>query len=1193
MDNDIEVSTREEVEATQARQEVEQTLELVPTSISNSDSPLSNNAIQNEQSTLKTIIQRDSNNLLRKYTADGVEIPPSAAEIKLRRMNLTQHSSMSLTQENSPTVYEQYDIRLQQDIRDDCPSTGEPYSTDIRQKVLTQDATTQQESLHSKQHTATTRTESTPHTFEEHEAGHVRLHFSPGTGPTIEAEVEDDESQDASSAPQLHSLGQAYEPQTPAPPINPFAHKGSVMKGHEMFGATQPSSIGRLITSPTSSRPSPDVYKDFSSPPKRTKMSMLSSPLGPLGGGIETPLQSSVRNILAQSTDFSQHFPRTSGVQSFNIGPRTRSTQALHEPRPYVSMQESQERRSRHNGGTQGASSSDSDSDIEAKPRNRRKQMDTRIQKELSAVALKSKETPKMPRSGRSGSSGSPSVEVPSTGRRRSVQEEYLAQCEGSDARDTQVTQNEIQMQVDHNNTPQDDFVADSQAVPEKDPEEQFALEPPNRGHSVSIHLAAEQESVLNSESNKIAAQINNMQAPSESVAERPEVITSAAKLLSSLPNSDPNPETPESDLPHSIRATELLGSSLPLQGVSSNLSTLQTPKASRVQLEVAANETVPETSPPEQRLHPMGDLAISFGGNDNEFLDDVPGFTQDLEFDKAMGMKSVSPEKFPKLRTRKETLSPHAEQDEKNKPDDTSVSKAMSSLEAPNPSTGATGHKSTGVGNQNDAETNHAPVMSNAKPSIKNGKNSKHMALPGSANKQDESRTTSDDATPGNQENIPKSPELPPPIKRGGLRTKSKLKGPSAALRRTETPSSIVTPQPVTKVSKTYSKKGSGPRVFKHLSTTATPSTSRSTSTRSLGAIPKPQQITPVVRTDEDSAFAPLPSKRTSKRKSAVTALDKDIQQHVPKRSSKRQSTASYREESSDLLILPSPSVRHISITKVSNLFDRMSFAVSYVKQEQERENVTKLIEDHGGTILAGGFDSLFEPLAKSSNEVLELSLSPAAQVIGFTALIADEHSRKAKYMQALALGLPCISGCWITACVAKSTVLDWAPYLLCAGQSSFLGNAIRSRTLQPYPASEATLADTFERRDKLLDGKSILLVTGKGKVEEKRKAYVFLARALGPARVKQVVDYGEARKRLLEAESDSDAVEWDLLYVDANAEAADTAVFGSGKSNGSKKRKRGSEESTPAPKRIRIISDETMVQSLILGKVLEEVVD
>jgi hypothetical protein len=275
--------------------------------------------------------------------------------------------------------------------------------------------------------------------------------------------------------------------------------------------------------------------------------------------------------------------------------------------------------------------------------------------------------------------------------------------------------------------------------------------------------------------------------------------------------------------------------------------------------------------------------------------------------------------------------------------------------------------------------------------------------------------------------------------------------------------------------------------------------------------------------------------------------------------------------------------SVVESSDSKGGGIFSSMAFAVSYVREMDDKTAVSELITSNGGHILEDGFENLFER-TKNGSEESTLILSKEATKIGFAALIADEHSRKAKYMQALALGLPCISGRWVSACAAKREILDWVPYLLCAGQSSFLGNAMRSRTLRPYSAKDAKLSNTFEQRETPLKGQSILLVTGKGRAEETRKAYVFLAHVWAPRRICQVHDHETARKKLVEDPS------WDLLYVDKNESAAEAAIFGS--KSATKKRKRGptaSEDATPPPKKIRIISDEVVIQSLILGQLLE----
>ncbi|KAK3088926.1 radiation sensitive protein rad9, partial [Teratosphaeriaceae sp. CCFEE 6253] len=54
----------------------------------------------------------------------------------------------------------------------------------------------------------------------------------------------------------------------------------------------------------------------------------------------------------------------------------------------------------------------------------------------------------------------------------------------------------------------------------------------------------------------------------------------------------------------------------------------------------------------------------------------------------------------------------------------------------------------------------------------------------------------------------------------------------------------------------------------------------------------------------------------------------------------------------------------------------------------------------------------------------------------LGFVALVADRHSRRAKYMQALALGLPTLSGRWLADSLDAEDdhPVPWAKYLLAA---------------------------------------------------------------------------------------------------------------------------------------------------------------
>ncbi|KAI0490574.1 hypothetical protein F4859DRAFT_12724 [Xylaria cf. heliscus] len=288
------------------------------------------------------------------------------------------------------------------------------------------------------------------------------------------------------------------------------------------------------------------------------------------------------------------------------------------------------------------------------------------------------------------------------------------------------------------------------------------------------------------------------------------------------------------------------------------------------------------------------------------------------------------------------------------------------------------------------------------------------------------------------------------------------------------------------------------------------------------------------------------------------------------------------------------------------SGIFEGMVFAISFQDRQQSQKGKDKslskgsleeMIRQEGGNILDDGFNALFEfdtlpaSTKSSSTPVLSSSLNLLDSGTGFTALIADGHSRKVKYMQALALGIPCLAPKWVATCVSKKEIVDWSSYLLCAGSSTLLGDAIRSRNLQPYDASTARLAQVISQRPKLLDESKILLMMKKTKNEEKKLPYVFLAQVLGASLVR-VHSVEEARAKLREAESENDAFDW--VYVDDHLQDARTALFGSASGEGtSKKRKRmstGTDVGEQPPKRIRTLNDELVIQSLILGRLIEE---
>ncbi|KAI0977077.1 hypothetical protein F4678DRAFT_455224 [Xylaria arbuscula] len=287
--------------------------------------------------------------------------------------------------------------------------------------------------------------------------------------------------------------------------------------------------------------------------------------------------------------------------------------------------------------------------------------------------------------------------------------------------------------------------------------------------------------------------------------------------------------------------------------------------------------------------------------------------------------------------------------------------------------------------------------------------------------------------------------------------------------------------------------------------------------------------------------------------------------------------------------------------------LFEGMVFAISFQDRQHSqrgrdkslsKESLEDMIRQEGGKILDDGFNALFEidtlttSVKASPTPILSNSLKLLDKETGFTALIADGHSRKVKYMQALALGIPCLAPQWVSTCVLKKEVISWSSYLLCAGSSTILGDAIRSRDLQPYDASTAKLAQIISQRPKLLGERKILFIMKKTKNEEKRLPYIFLAQVLGASLVR-VYSVEEARAKLRDGESGNIAFDW--VYVDDNLQDTRNALFGSGLSDRtSKKRKRASAgadlRNDHPPKRIRTVNDELVIQSLILGRLIEE---
>ena len=275
--------------------------------------------------------------------------------------------------------------------------------------------------------------------------------------------------------------------------------------------------------------------------------------------------------------------------------------------------------------------------------------------------------------------------------------------------------------------------------------------------------------------------------------------------------------------------------------------------------------------------------------------------------------------------------------------------------------------------------------------------------------------------------------------------------------------------------------------------------------------------------------------------------------------------------------------------------IFKNMAFAITNIDDVGDSERAKRHILTNGGSILPDGFKELFEipSLERTSSPKKttdnSFHLTPAAKNLGFTCLVADKHCRRAKFIQALALGIPCLATRWISDCVSKQRILPWSPYLLPSGESSFLNGAISSRTLQLFPAETAKLSEIIENRPKMLDNASILLIMEKSQ-EDTMKFHPLFTHALGAKKVSRAMSEDAAAKSVADAYASGEP--WDCVFSYDREDEVEKKLFGG--SNVGRKRKRGRQsevsETSVKKAKARVVGNEFVIQSLILGMLADE---
>lgn len=302
------------------------------------------------------------------------------------------------------------------------------------------------------------------------------------------------------------------------------------------------------------------------------------------------------------------------------------------------------------------------------------------------------------------------------------------------------------------------------------------------------------------------------------------------------------------------------------------------------------------------------------------------------------------------------------------------------------------------------------------------------------------------------------------------------------------------------------------------------------------------------------------------------------------------------------------------------SGIFSNMAFVLTSTGDGIDKDAIARTIKTNGGRVLEQGFHELFDTESielsasqsrRTSVSTIEeggtLTLKEEFKKLGFVALITDSHSRSTKYLQALALNVPCLHLRWVNDSLSATHALSFARYLLPAGLSKYLdpNGTVRSRAMRIYDPShdDVSFDTTFQARDLLLQHQSVLLVTGKSKKEiEKRQPFVFLTHALGASNVGRCADLSAATQHLSHTQ-------WDWVYVDSDhSSVADAAaeLFGTaaaptksakgGSFKKGKKRKRDDGEveelfvkGEVEGRKVGVASAEFVIQSLILGALVD----
>lgn len=288
------------------------------------------------------------------------------------------------------------------------------------------------------------------------------------------------------------------------------------------------------------------------------------------------------------------------------------------------------------------------------------------------------------------------------------------------------------------------------------------------------------------------------------------------------------------------------------------------------------------------------------------------------------------------------------------------------------------------------------------------------------------------------------------------------------------------------------------------------------------------------------------------------------------------------------NMLEATDPQISGLKPRQIGGLFENFVFVITTVN-DKYRGDLINQISNNNGCLLVDGFDKLFAvpelesawPIKQSPHKLESNSfrLVRSAEKLGFTCLIADQYCRTEKYIEALALGIPCLATPWVNDCIKSQQVLPWEDYLLASGKSLYLNEAVRSRILPSYPPSTVTLSRIIESRPRFLKGQSILLI-----MTEKMKSFPFFAYALGANKVASVESVDAAAKAA--AQFQEVGKPWDWIYYPQD-EKKDKKKAAKGDGPSEEQRKKLIE--SVKRMRTRVVGNKFLIECLILGKLID----